>query len=57
MAKVITDKMSAKIASEDGGRWDAVAVNPCVVLGAKNAFLSHLYTKLIILPRQARDKT
>jgi hypothetical protein len=33
MAKVITDKMSAKIASEDGGRWDAVAVNPCVVLG------------------------
>jgi len=32
MAKVITDKMSAKIAKEDG-RFDAIAVNPCVVLG------------------------
>ena len=32
MAKVITDKMCAKIAAEDGS-FDAIAVNPCVVLG------------------------
>lgn len=32
MAKVITDKMCAKLAAEDG-TFDAIAVNPCVVLG------------------------
>jgi dihydroflavonol-4-reductase len=32
MAKVITDKMSARIAAESG-QFDAIVVNPCVVLG------------------------
>jgi hypothetical protein len=31
-------------------------VDECLVSGQKTVFFSHLYIKMMILPRQARDK-